>query len=420
MSACDGRCGNVSKFAYLHRFQGIGLLELGDMARILEDKTGRGILTMEIHSKYNWIGVAAIAASIVCIGLLRQLVPHTAILLHNVLQNLYVLPIVIAAIYRGWRGGICAALFSGICDTLFTLGTFAVQRTLPDHLASQSAEAVDFLLVGLVAGILADRQQEQKKALQLTTQKLRSVYGELQKNFEHMKRAERLYAIGQLSAGLAHEIRNPLASLSGAIGILRRNPTAADKRLECLDIMDKECQRLNNLLTSFLDFARPRPPKFLAIEIPAVLDSVIGLVSHTLDQRSISLRKETAIRLPALECDPELLKQVLVNLLINAIQASTDGGEILIQARVRGSDLAIQVRDKGTGVSAEDLDKIFDPFFTTKENGTGLGLSVAYQITEQLGGSLRAERNPDRGMTFSVLLPVHSTKIYESQKSSGN
>jgi|WetSurMetagenome_2_1015567.scaffolds.fasta_scaffold68389_2 two-component system, NtrC family, sensor histidine kinase HydH len=375
---------------------------------------------MGIHTKYNWIEFAAIASSIVCIGLLRQLVPHTAILLHNVLQNLYVLPIVIAALYRGWRGGVCAAIFSGICDTLFTLGILAVQRSLPDYLASQSAEVVDFLLVGLVAGILADRQREQKKALQQTTQELRSVYVELQDNFEHMKRAERLYAIGQLSAGLAHEIRNPLASLSGAIGILRRNPTAADKRLECLDIMDKECQRLSNLLTSFLDFARPRPPKFLAVEIPAVLDSVIGLVSHTLDQKSISLRKETAVKLPALECDPELLKQVLVNLLINAIQASSDGGEILIQARVRGSELAIQVKDKGIGVSSENLDKIFDPFFTTKENGTGLGLSVAYQIVGQLGGTLRAEKNPDRGMTFSVLLPVQPIKFYESQKSSDN
>jgi two-component system, NtrC family, sensor histidine kinase HydH len=375
---------------------------------------------VEIHSKYNWIGFSAIAASIVCISLLRQLVPHTAILLDNVLQNLYVLPIVIAALYRGWRGGLCAAIFSGACDTLFTLGTLAMQRSLPDHLASQSAETVDFLLVGLVAGVLADRERKQKKSLQQTTQELRSVYKELQDSFEHVKRAERLSTVGQLSAGLAHEIRNPLASLSGAVGIMRRNPTAEEKRQECLDIMDKECRRLNNLLTSFLDFARPRPPKFLAIDIAAVLDSVISLVSHTLDQRSISLRKETAIKLPPLECDPELLKQVLVNLVINAIQASSDGGEISIQARVRGSDLAIQVKDKGSGVITENLDKIFDPFFTTKENGTGLGLSVAYQIVEQLGGNLQAEKNADRGMTFSVLLPIHPKRAYESQKSTGN
>ena len=366
---------------------------------------------MEIKSKYNWTGVTTIAASIVCIGMVRQLVPHTAILLHNILQNLYVLPIVIAALYRGWRGGLFAAIFSGVCDTLFTLGTLVAQGSIQDHLASQSAEAVDFILVGLVAGILADRQREQKKTLQKTTKQLGLVYKELQENFERMKRAERLYAIGQLSAGLAHEIRNPLASLSGAIGILRRNPSAAEKRSECLDIMDKECQRLNNLLTSFLDYAKPRPPKLLEIDIPSVLDSVIGLVSHTLDQKSIALRKETALQLPVLECDPELLKQVLVNLLINAIQASSDGGEILLQARIRGSDLLIQVRDQGSGVSAEDLDKIFDPFFTTKENGTGLGLSVAYQIIEQLGGTLTAERNSDRGMTFSVLLPMHPNKI---------
>jgi two-component system, NtrC family, sensor histidine kinase HydH len=366
---------------------------------------------MELRFNHNWAGVAAIAASIVCIGLVRQLIPHTAILLHNVLQNLYVLPIVIAALYRGWRGGLIAAIFSGVCDTLFTFGVLIAQQSVQDHLASQSAEAVDFVLVGLVAGILADRQREQKKALRKTTEQLGLVYKELQENFERMKRTERLYAIGQLSAGLAHEIRNPLASLSGAIGILRRNPSAAEKRSECLDIMDKECRRLNNLLTSFLDFAKPRPPKLLEIDISSILDSVIGLVSHSLDQKSIALRKETALQLPVLECDPELLKQVLVNLLINAIQASSAGGEILLQARIRGSELLIQVRDQGSGISAEDFDKIFDPFFTTKENGTGLGLSVGYQIVEQLGGVLTAERNSDRGMTFSVLLPMHPNKI---------
>jgi hypothetical protein len=90
---------------------------------------------------------------------------------------------------------------------------------------------------------------------------------------------------------------------------LRRNPADTDKRQECLEIMEKECQRLNNLLTSFLDFARPRPPKLLAVDIPDVLDSVVGLVSHTLVRRSVSLRKETAIQLPALECDPEFLRR---------------------------------------------------------------------------------------------------------------
>jgi two-component system, NtrC family, sensor histidine kinase HydH len=361
---------------------------------------------MGIRTQYNWTSVTTIASSIICISLVRQLVPHSSILFHNILQNLYVLPIVIAALYRGWRGGLLAAIFSSVCDTLVTLSVQPSPEFVRNQLASQTAEAVDFVLVGLVAGILADRQREQKKALQKTTEQLGLANRELQENYERMKRTERLYAIGQLSAGLAHEIRNPLASLSGTIGILRRNPSAAEKRSECLDIMDKECRRLNNLLTSFLDYAKPRPPRLLEIDIPPILDSVVGLVSHTLDQKAIAFRKETALRLPVVKCDPEQLKQVLVNLLINAIQASSDGGEILLQARMRGSSLHIQVKDQGVGVRAEDLDKIFDPFYTTKENGTGLGLSVAYQIIEQLGGSVTAERNVDRGMTFSVLLPV--------------
>jgi two-component system, NtrC family, sensor histidine kinase HydH len=365
---------------------------------------------MKIGPKYNWTGITTITAGIICISLVRQLVPHSAIFLHNILQNLYVVPIVVAALYRGWKGGFFAAIFSGASDMLFTLSTLAASRSVEDHLASQSAEMVDFILVGLVAGILADRQREQKKILQKTTEQLSTVYKELQENFEQMKRAEKLYAIGQLSAGLAHEIRNPLASLSGTIGIMRRNPSSAEKRSECLDIMDKECQRLNQLLTSFLDYAKPRPPKLIELDVASVLDSVIGLVSHTLEQKAIILRKETAIQLPVLECDPELLKQVLVNLLINAIQASFKGGEILLQVRIRGSDLLIQVKDQGSGVSNGDLDKIFDPFFTTKETGTGLGLSVAYQIAGQLGGDLKAERNPDRGMTFIVSLPVRSNK----------
>jgi two-component system, NtrC family, sensor histidine kinase HydH len=385
---------------------GITLLAHGDTITIPARKK-----TMGIKSKYNWSGATTIAAGIVCISMVRQLVPHSAILLHNILQNLYVVPIVIAALYRGSRGGLFAAVLAGGCDTLFTLGSLAAQGSTQDHLAGQLAETVDFILVGLVAGILADRQREQKKTLQKTTEQLGQVYKELQENFERMKRTERLYAIGQLSAGLAHEIRNPLASLSGTIGILRRNPSAAEKRSECLDIMDKECQRLNNLLTSFLDYAKPRPPRLIKIDIPSVLDSVIGLVSYTLDRKSVVLRKETALQLPALQCDPELLKQVLVNLLINAIQASSYGGEILLQARMRGSDMLIQVKDQGSGVKVEDLDKLFDPFFTTKEQGTGLGLSVAYQIIEQFGGSLTAERNSDRGMTFSVLLPMQPIKI---------
>jgi two-component system, NtrC family, sensor histidine kinase HydH len=226
-----------------------------------------------------------------------------------------------------------------------------------------------------------------------------------------MKRSERLYAIGQLSAGLAHEVRNPLASVEGAAAILQKDPGSEERRQEFLEIIQKECRRLNRLLTNFLDFARPRPPHCQAVDVNQVFDSVIGLATHAIGKKAIVLRKDLPLHLPTLECDPEQLKQVILNLTITAIQATSDSGEVTLTAWRQDRKLCIQVRDQGCGVSREQLDKIFDPFFTTKENGTGLGLSVAYQIISQHGGVLTAANNTDRGMTFSVLLPLRHGRV---------
>jgi signal transduction histidine kinase len=272
-------------------------------------------------------------------------------------------------------------------------------------LAGQIAEFADFLLAGLIVGFLADRDRKQKRALERTTKELAEVYRELQDNFDRMKRAERLYALGQLSAGLAHEIRNPLASISGATGILKRGQAPEQQKAECLGIIDRECERLKTLLTNFLEFARPRPPRYQPIAPAALLESVAALSAHAAGGRPIAVRQEIAPNLPALQSDAEQLKQVLLNLLINAMQAMPDGGEIVLAARSQADRLRIDVRDQGCGITPENIDRIFDPFFTTKEHGTGLGLSVAHQIVSQLGGILSAERNEGAGMTFSVQLP---------------
>ena len=151
---------------------------------------------------------------------------------------------------------------------------------------------------GVLTGIGAEHLRRQQKALQQTTARLTEVYQELQNNFERMKRAERLYAIGQLSAGLAHEIRNPLASIAGAAGILRRNPEASEKRTECLAIIDKECERLNRLLTNFLQFARPRTPQWQIVDADSILISVMDLAQHALAGKNVVLRKEVKSGLP--------------------------------------------------------------------------------------------------------------------------
>ena len=283
---------------------------------------------------------------------------------------------------------------------------FVHSRTHLGHPISDLALVMNFLFAGIVAGILADRERRQKQVLQQTTQQLSAVYREFQDNFEGMKRAERLYALGQLSAGLAHEVRNPLASIEGAAAILQKEPGTEERRHEFLEIIQKECRRLNRLLTNFLDFAKPRLPQYQAVEVGQVLDSVISLAAHAIGRKAIRLRKDLPPNPPILECDPEQLKQVLLNLTINAIQAMPDGGEIVLAAQQQGEKILIQVRDQGSGISPANLDKTFDPFFTTKENGTGLGLPVAHQIVSQHGGVLSVENNVDKGTTFSVLLPL--------------
>ena len=347
--------------------------------------------------------VLIIAGSILGVTAMHHLTPIGMLHWHNIFQHLYYLPIVFGALSFGWRGGLATAIAASVSQLPHILATWSQVLNYSEDLIW---EMPALCAAGILAGIGAERLQGQQKALQQTTARLTEVYQELQDNFESMKRAERLYAIGQLSAGLAHEIRNPLASVAGAAGILRRNPQNTDKRNECLAIIDKECERLNRLLTNFLQFARPRAPHWQRVDANSILNAVMDLAQHALDGKSIVLRKEAEAGLPALQCDPEQLKQVLLNLVINAVQATDRAGTVTLSGVSRDGKILLEVKDEGCGISHENLDKIFDPFFTTKETGTGLGLSVVHQIVEQHGGLLTVQNNPERGVTFSILLPV--------------
>ena len=354
------------------------------------------------------------AIPVVAIALISALYYATQdqmVWMHSILQHLYFAPIAAAAIYFGWKGGIGAAILAALCYAPHLLVGLTEGTEPRRYIGSEAMEILDFFLVGLIAGILADRGRKQKDSLQRTTAQLNAVYQELQQNFERMKRSERLYAIGQLSAGLAHEVRNPLASIGGAAAILRKNSASEERRQEFLEIIEKECLRLNRLLTNFLEFARPRPPQYQLADLGPILESVLGLAAHSVGRQPIQLRIDTAPDIPAIACDPEQIKQVLLNLTINSVQATPDGGEIVLSTRVDGGRVVIEVKDQGLGISPEHLDKIFDPFFTTKDTGTGLGLSVAHQILSQHGGILNAKNNSDHGATFTLFLPIRHGRV---------
>lgn len=352
---------------------------------------------------YAWRWQIALAAAVGTIGIFHHAVPQTSVHWVYILQRAYYVPIVLAGLKWGWRGGMGFALLSGAA---FAIGQPPIWSVRAVEVMDQCLEIGVFCLVGLTAGVLTDKQRKQQRALQITTDQLRRAHQELQENFESMKRADRLSALGQLSAGLAHEIRNPLASIEGAVTVLQRESPSEERRLEFLDIIHKESRRLNRLLNSFLNFAKPREPDLQEVEIDDLLESVISLARHADGSGRLELRKEIHSGTSRLKCDPEQMKQVFLNLVMNAAQAMPRGGTVVLAARREKGRILIDVEDEGPGISRDEVERVFDPFFTTKDAGTGLGLSVAHQIVRQHGGGLTITRNSPAGATFRVSLPL--------------
>ena len=331
----------------------------------------------------------------------HYLTPPSQLLWHGIFQRLYYLPVVLGAISFGWRGGVLTAL---VCGLAYIPHIHIDWAHMHHYAMEQYAEILMFFAVGGVTGLLSDMEKRRREQLQRTAEELGRVYSELQSTFEQVRRADRLSAIGQLAAGLAHEIRNPLASIDGAAEVIEAGASGGLKE-ETVRIIRQECARLNRLLSSLLDFSRPRPPELRCVDVRQVIESVIELVRHSAG-KSTRFEFDTQGSLPAFHCDREQLAQVIMNLLLNASQAMPEGGTVRISVEADGNGLGIRIADEGGGVSAEQLDKIFDPFFTTKASGTGLGLAVVHQIVTRHGGTVTASRNRDRGMTFTVRLPL--------------
>jgi two-component system sensor histidine kinase HydH len=344
-----------------------------------------------------------IAGLILLLAITTWFTPPHAIELHNILHHLNFLPFMIAGMIFGWRGALWAVLFA-----LLVQAPSIVRHWTwwPMDAQDQLVELSIFGAAGIIAGFLSDRERVQRKRVEATKVELEHVYTELRQKIDQMKKAERLSAVGQLAASLAHEIRNPLASISGAAGILKRGHASAENTDECLGILEKESQRLNKLLTNFLDFARPRLPRYQQVDPATLIESVASIARHSAILHDVELVVDHGANLLSIECDAEQLKQVLLNLIINAVQATDGRGTVSIRSVDWQERLCIEICDQGSGVTGDQHEKMFDPFFTTKENGTGLGLAIAANIVEQHGGSLTGSNNPNRGMTFRLELPV--------------
>lgn len=349
------------------------------------------------------MGAVLIALFQIFLVALTVWIPVDYVTAHNILHHLNFLPLMFAGMIFGVRGAAWSALFAAAINAPAIARHWA---EWPMDAKDQIVELSIFSAAGLIAGFLADRERAQREKLEKTRQELERVYFELRSNIEKMKKAERLSAAGQLAASLAHEIRNPLASISGAAGILQRGSAPPEYIRESLDILQKESQRLNKLLNNFLNFAKPRAPRLQRTDLRELLLSVQSLAAHAALEHRVCLAQEDGSAHVEVACDPEQLKQVLLNLLLNAVDASPKDSEILIRAEVLPSGAAIEVDDAGAGIPAEVAEHIFDPFFTTKPKGTGLGLAISSMIVAQHGGSLSFNENARGGTTFRLELPA--------------
>ncbi len=343
-------------------------------------------------------------AGVVIIGIsaLHYYTDMSHMLVHQLLQRAYYIPVCLFAIWYGWRGGIAAATFCGIVYIPHIRMAWNMHR---EFSVSEYIEIGMFFLIGLMVGVLSDHERAQRYKAEATALKLSDVYKQLQDSFEQLRRADRLSALGELAAGLAHEIRNPLGAIDGAVQILRREQLPAATRNEFGELAAGEVERLKTLVNGVLDFGRPTPPRVIDTDPLVIIDSVVKLVEETANMAGITVNVEVGTCDTRLRVDVDQIKQVLLNLGLNGIQAMQPGGTLTYRTVMVGDFTDFEIVDEGVGIAEADLERIFDPFYTSRPEGTGLGLSIAYRIVNQHHGQILVRKNEGRGMTLVVRIP---------------
>jgi signal transduction histidine kinase len=239
----------------------------------------------------------------------------------------------------------------------------------------------------------------------------RRLMEDLKKSKSHIQRADRLASLGTLTAALAHELRNPLVAIKTFTQLLPERFEDQEFRNYFLQIVSGEVDRISTLVSELLEFARPSDPRVEAEDINTILDSIILLVSTGSKKKHIDIVRKLSANLPPVFIDREQIKQVFLNLLINAIEATDESGKITVITRPyfkTNGDPYIQIvfSDTGCGIPTDSLETIFHPFFTTKHKGSGLGLSISNQIVQEHKGSIDVESQLNKGSTFYVNLPL--------------
>ena len=342
-----------------------------------------------------------LGSAVLLVSALHFLTPVDSLVLHQIYQRLYYIPIILASLWYGWRGGLGAALLA----SLSYVPHIAIhwQHQNYDYALNQYAEITLFFIIGAVTGWLGDQKRRERERAERINNELQTAYAELRQTVGQLLQAERLSSLAEIASGVVHEVRNPLGAIKGAVEILEDELAPDSPRREFAHIAKTEVERIDKLVQEFFRFARP--PK-LAKTLGSVNDlvhSVGKLCEQQAAAQDVSVEEDLASDSPPVAFDAEQIKQVLLNLALNALQAMPDGGRLVFRTFQDETTVVVEVEDTGGGIPANAIGRIFDPFFTTKDKGSGLGLSVAHKIVAQHDGKLLAENTP-RGAVFKLVL----------------
>jgi two-component system sensor histidine kinase HydH len=342
------------------------------------------------------------------------LLDHTGELgINSSYYPIYFLPIVTAAVYFGpvatllWTGLAALAYCSFLIDALQVYEFTAEGKT------ELAIRILFFFLAAMVVNRLAQRNRRQLKLYQELSEQLQGTNAELRRVQDEARRSERLAALGSLSAGLAHEIRNPLGVIKGSAEMLARKVAASDPLLgELAGYITSEVSRLNALVAKFLDFARPSQLTLRPVDITVLVERALMAAQDQKAGARVAIKRTFEPALPPVRADEQLAEQVFVNLFVNALEALEGVDGPVLRVAIKRSSLRdlpgvmVAICDNGAGVPEGLREQIFNPFFTTKKSGVGLGLSLVVKIVDDHHGQIRLLSGANKGACFEVFLPT--------------
>ncbi len=353
--------------------------------------------------------VAGVWFLLVAITIVHYKTPAEVEWVHDVARRLYYLPIVLGAFVGGLRGGLLAAVLASVMYLPHAFSHMGHMDPAPP--LEKFLEVVLYLVIGAVGGVLVDRERAERRRQQELAARLRRTLEDLRATEQQLIRSGRLGALGELTAGLAHEIKNPLHAMRGTAEILRDAVQQDRPEARMANLQLEEIDRLAGVLDRFLDFARPRPAGTIDVDLGEVVERVTELAGAQARKAQVELRPERPGVPAVVRGDPEQLVQLALGIVLNALEVlgEHDGPRsvtLTVSRDRRGTRdyQVLTIANTGPAIAEDQLERIFDPFVTTREHGTGLGLSIGARIADAHDGFIEAE-NTSAGVAFHVWLP---------------